>query len=175
MVSQFRTASIGTACLFGFVLGCSGGDGTNGDSPGNGAGGAGGGNAGQSGSSATAHIAIAGTWMLSGVNIDTGTAPGTESLRVTIDDAQYAGTYSPSGALQNGSIEEYDNSAAAFVIRITRDDRYPTSVGIYEKCGWSLPASDRMILSAYETKATLAEARASTVVVWGPTDPWIKQ
>jgi hypothetical protein len=143
------TAALGLLCAAGTGLGCS--------------------------SNNQTQIAIAGTWALSNVNINTGKAPGTDSIVGTFDGARYETTYLPSGAVATGTIEEFDNDAQVAVLHITRDDRYPESVGIYDKCSWQLPSADRMILSGYPGKTTLAEAKASDTVNWGPSDPWVRQ
>jgi hypothetical protein len=143
------TAALGLFCAAGTGLGCS--------------------------SNSQTQIAIAGTWALSNVNINTGKAPGTDSIVGTFDGARYETTYLPSGAVATGTIEEFDNDAQVAVLHITRDDRYPESVGIYDKCSWQLPSADRMILSGYKAYATFAEAKASNTVVWGPSDPWVRQ
>jgi hypothetical protein len=128
-------------------------------------------------SNSQTQIALAGTWALSNVNLDTGKEPGTDGIVATFDDARYEITFLPSGAVDTGTIEEFKNDAQFFVLRVTRDDRYPedVGVGIYQKCSWQLPSADRMILSAYPTKTTFAEAKASNTVVWGPTPPWVRQ
>ena len=143
------TAALGLLCAAGTGLGCS--------------------------SNSQTQIAIAGTWALSNVNINTGKAPGTDGVVGTFDGTRYQATYSPSGAVTTGTVEEFDNGAQIEVVHITRDDLYSVDVGLYEKCSWQLPSADRMILSSYETKTTFAEAKASNTVVWGPSDPWVRQ
>ena len=126
-------------------------------------------------SNSQTQIAIAGTWALSNVSIKTGKAPGTDGLVGTFDGAGYEMTYLPSGAVTTGTVEEFDNGAQIEVVHIARDDLYPTTVGFYDKLSWQLPSADRMILSGYKAYATLAEAKASNTVTWGPSDPWVRQ
>jgi hypothetical protein len=125
--------------------------------------------------SGASQVAITGTWLLSNVDIDTGRGPGTDGVLGTFSNTEYVGTYSPSGAVFTGVVVEFDNGAAQIVLKVIRDDRYPESTGVYEKCTWELPSADRMIMRAYETTATAAEASASTTVTWGPSDPWVRQ
>jgi hypothetical protein len=143
------TAALGLLCAAGTGLGCS--------------------------SNNQTQIAIAGTWALSNVDINTGKAPGTDGAVFTFDGARYEWTYLPSGAMETGTIEEFDNDAQVVVLHITHDDLHPVGVGIYEKCSWLLPSADRMILSCYKAYSTFAEAKASNTVVWGPSDPWVRQ
>ena len=143
-------AALGLLCAVGVGLGCS--------------------------SNSQTQIALAGTWALSNVNIDTGKEPGTDGIVATFDNAQYGITYLPSGAVDTGTIEEFKNDAQFLVLRVTRDDRYPEGVvEIYQKCSWQLPSADRMIQSYYKAYATFAEAKASNTVTWGPTPPWVRQ
>jgi hypothetical protein len=150
------TAALGLLCAAGVGLGCSSNSQT------------------QSSNSQT-QIAIAGTWALSNVSIKTGKAPGTDGIVATFDGARYEMTYLPSGAVDTGTIEEFNNDAQFLVMRVTRDDLFPDTVGIYDKCSWQLPSADRMIQSYYKAYATFAEAKASNTVTWGPTPPWVRQ
>jgi hypothetical protein len=126
-----------------------------------------------SSSSNTENIDIAGSWSISNIDLNTGTSPGTNGITFVISNTTYYSLYLPFFAVAEGTIPKFNNSQDYMIIHVTRDDLY--SAPYYEKMGWQLTSSTSMILTGYEVTNSQAAAEASTNIIWGPTDPVIKQ
>lgn len=118
------------------------------------------------------NLEIAGTWLLSNINLGDGHTAGTDGFEWTINDSVYTLIYTgPSvyGNYSYGTVESYNTEDNYFIVKQTDDNLDPSANGRYFKQEYTFTPGGNLVFSTYEGKSTAAEAESSTTVIWGPT------
>lgn len=131
------------------------------------------GSTGSSGS--TPDIEILGSWTVTNIDINTGYSPGANSITFVVSNSSYATVYHPALGTAAGTILTYNNDQNYFVVYVTSDSLYPTSVPYYEKIGWEFTTPSNLIISAFDIGSNQAHAETITNIIWGPVSNCLKQ
>lgn len=124
---------------------------------------------GSSSSSAAAQgdIEIMGSWVVTNIDLTTGTNGGTNGCEYVISNGSFACVYHPWAGWSSGTIAVYNNTLDYLVVYITNDTLYG-SAPYYEKIGWKMINASNFVLYAYEATNSAAAAEANTNLIWGP-------
>jgi hypothetical protein len=108
-----------------------------------------------------------GSWVVTNIDLTTGTNGGTNGCEYVISNGSFACVYHPWAGWSSGTIATYNNTLDYLVVYITNDTLYG-STPYYEKIGWKMINASNFVLYAYEATNTLAAAEANTNLIWGP-------